>query len=118
MIVRTIILDDCEGSRIAAREALREFPDFKVIAEFSSSAEMFGFLKDNSADFLLLDIELDKETGFNIADKLNKEYPGMPFAFLTGHSSYAIDGYDFHPVNFLTKPINRNKLSATLETCK
>ena len=29
--------------------------------------------------------------------------------FLTGHSSYAIDGYDFHPVGFLTKPIHPGK---------
>ena len=37
---------------------------------------------------------------------------------MTGHSSYAIDGYDFQPLNFLTKPINHTKLRQSVDEAK
>ena len=115
MNIRTLILDDNENSRLAALGALAEFPDVEVVGQFERSAELFHFLGERPAHLILLDIELDRESGFHIARRLRQEYPQLMIVFLTGHSSYAIDGYDFQPVNFLTKPINQKKLSQTLD---
>lgn len=114
MNIRTILLDDDDNSRLAAEMALTKIPDVEVAGSFSTSSQLTDFLAEHTAHLLLLDIELDNETGFSIARMLRKEQPEIMVAFLTGHSSYAIDGYDFHPVNFLTKPINPRKLAETI----
>lgn len=114
-MIKTLILDDDPTSRQAAREALSHFDDISIEDEFSSSDELMSFLDRQEADLLFLDIELDAETGFEIAEKLRETRPELMLVFLTGHSSYAIDGYDFQPVNFLTKPINGEKLAHTVE---
>lgn len=114
MTIRTLILDDDETSRLAARAALSAYPEVEVVGSFSHSGALFAFLEERSAHLLFLDIELDGETGFATAARLRQSYPDLMIVFLTGHSSYAIDGYDFQPINFLTKPINSVKLEQTI----
>lgn len=114
-MIKTVLLDDDALSRQAAKAALAAFSDVAIIREFSKSAEFFAFLKEESVDLLFLDIELDGETGFQIAGRMKTEHPEIMVVFLTGHSTYAIDGYDFSPVNFLVKPINAQKLFQTME---
>lgn len=114
MNIRTVILDDDANSRLAAYTALNAYPEIEIVGNFTRSGELFAFLEDHPAHLLFLDIELKEETGFNVAQRLRAAYPELMIVFLTGHSSYAIDGYDFQPVNFLTKPINVLKLEQTI----
>lgn len=115
MNIRTLILDDDENSRLAAKTALQGFPDVELVGSCQNSRELFSCLKEQEAHLLFLDIELEQEMGFEIAKALRRDWPKLLIVFLTGHSSYAIDGYDFQPVNFLTKPINEKKLAKTME---
>lgn len=114
-MIRTVLLDDDPLSQQAARASLSAYDDVEIIKEFSEGAPFFTFLQEAPVDLLFLDIELDHETGFEIAGRMKVEYPDVMIVFLTGHSTYAIDGYDFSPVNFLVKPISSQKLSQTLE---
>lgn len=114
MNIRTLILDDDANSRRAACTELAEFSEIEIVGRFSHSAELFDFLENHSAQLIFLDIELDEEMGFSVAQRLRLNYPDILIVFLTGHATYAIDGYDFQPVNFLTKPINKLKLEQTI----
>ena len=114
MNIRALLLDDDDNSRLAAEAALAGFADIEIVGSFSNSAQLTDFLAEHTAHLLFLDIELDNETGFFVARMLRREHPELMIVFLTGHSSYAIDGYDFQPVNFLTKPINPQKLAETV----
>lgn len=115
MTIRTVILDNDSNSIAAARAALAPFPELEIAGVFRGSGELFRYLEGDTAHLLFLDIELDGESGFDTARELRRRYPELMVVFLTGHSSYAIDGYDFHPVNFLTKPINPQKLRQTVD---
>ena len=114
MNIRTLILDDDENSRLAACTALADYEEIEIVGCFSHSEELVDFLQSQTAHVLFLDIELDGELGFSIAHRLMQKNSDLMIVFLTGHSSYAIDGYDFHPVDFLTKPINPVKLEKTV----
>lgn len=114
-MIRTVLVDDDANSRRAAGAALREYGEICIVGEFGCGKDFFEFLRNNTVELVFLDIELEKESGFEIAKRLKEEHPEVMFVFLTGHSTYAIDGYDFQPVNFLTKPINPDKLKRTVE---
>lgn len=114
MIIHAIILDDDSNAHKAVCSALSPFEDVEISGRFFSRKELMDFLQSHSADVLFLDIEIGQEFGFTIARELRQSHPELLIVFLTGHSSYAVDGYDFQPINFLTKPINPVKLEQTI----
>lgn len=114
-MIRTILLDDDENSRLAARMALKEFEDIQIVGEYDSSRNFYAEIDSLEPELLILDIELKDELGFDIAKELRERNSDLMIVFLTGHASYAIDGYDYRPINFLTKPINMEKLRATID---
>lgn len=113
--MRVVIVDDDINSIRTVKQALEMFEDVEVVGSFCTGAGLFENLMDLRADLVILDIELKNESGFQIARKLKSRYDELLFIFLTGYASYAIDGYDFHPVDFLTKPIRKEKLASAIE---
>ena len=115
-MIRAVLVDDDPLSRLAAKTVMEEIPDLRVIGEFGGSEDFFNGIGDLQADLVFLDIELaENKSGFSIASRIHRDYPELLFIFLTGHASYAIDGYGFHPVDFLTKPIRREKLEDAMK---
>lgn len=115
MIIRTVLVDDDENSRKAAKIALSIYDNIHIVAEIDNAQSLYDYLESNGVDLLFLDIEMEGDNGFDVATVLQRKYPELLFVFLTGHASYAIDGYDFRPVNFMTKPINKQKLEQTIQ---
>lgn len=118
MMIKTVILDDDVNSQKAAIAALKKYKDIQIVEKFNNSQDLFSFLEHETIDLLFLDIELNEEFGLEVAEKIRKQYPQSLIVFFTGHASYAIDGYDFQPVSFLTKPINHLKLERTIENVR
>ena len=118
MTLRTVILDDDPNSHKAACYCLSAYHEVEIVGQFYTAAELEKYLETAKVDVLFLDIEMGEDFGFSVAKKLRQTHPELMIVFLTGHSSYAIDGYDFQPVNFLTKPINPIKLEQTIEEIK
>ena len=68
------------------------------------------------ADYaVLVDVEMGRVSGFEVAAYLQKAYPQIPYIFLTGHAEWALKGYDYSPLDFLTKPLSSFRLEQSLE---
>lgn len=117
-MIRTLLVDDDDRACLAARSALRAFPDVQVEGAFNGKEPLFAWLADNDADLIFLDIELNRQSGFDIAAALRAMNPDVLIIFLTGHSSYAVDSFDFQPLFFLTKPIQQDKLVLALDLAR
>lgn len=118
MKIQTVIVDDEKDSRRAILAALRQYPEIEVIGEAENANELITILQNQQVDFAFLDIELAEESGFDVAEYLRKNYPEIVFAFLTGHASYAVDGYEFGAASFFTKPINYVKFDRSIQRIK
>ncbi len=81
------------------------------IDSYTSGVALFNSLINNIYDVYILDIELDHESGINIAKKLNDSFPGTPIIFITGHTKYFIDVYDVRHTYLVLK----SDLSKTLK---
>jgi DNA-binding response OmpR family regulator len=57
---------------------------FAVIGPAITTEEAFNLLHRHTPDLIILDLNLDSETGFPVADRLVKA--GIPFLILSGHS--------------------------------
>ncbi|MBL7976662.1 MAG: response regulator transcription factor [Candidatus Kapabacteria bacterium] len=61
-----------------------------------------------SPDVVLLDVEIGKETGFDLLRRLN-DY-SFQLIFITAHNEYAVQAFKFSAIDFLLKPIDPEEL--------
>jgi len=115
MMLKTIILDD-EKLYIEELESLiTANEDIQLLNSFTDAFEAIEFLKKESIDLIFLDIEMPKLSGFDFLEKIN---PVPLVIFVTSYEQYALKGYEFEPVNFITKPINEYSLLESIERAK
>lgn len=112
-----LVDDDANGMRIT-RRALELFEDVKIVGEVSSGMDAIAFVKTAEVDLVLLDIEMEDMSGFEVASYLHKNYPKTQYVFLTGHTDFAVDGYAYQPLSFLVKPISISRLEQILTLAK
>lgn len=87
-----------------------QLPQISEVVGFSSPLEAVEYLKNNSADIALLDIEMPKMNGISLALKIKELNPDISVIFLTGYSNYALDALKIHASGYILKPIEKDKL--------
>ncbi len=118
MQINTLIVDDDQGSINILTGHLQSFPFINVVGIVNSGKEAVKFLEVREVDLLLLDIEMEGMTGIELANYVQPLYPKTSIVFITGHAGFALKGYESHPVDFLTKPIEVSRLEIALNRVK
>lgn len=81
---------------------------FHVIASFTSPVEAALELTKIQADAFLLDIEMPKMTGLDLAKKLVEEGIDVPIIFSTAYSQYAAEAFRVQALDYVLKPMSPN----------
>ena len=81
-------------------------------ATFTDSLEALTWLKENSVDFIFLDIQMPDMDGMELARLLP---PNIKIIFTTAFNEYALDSYEVSAIDFLLKPIRFDKLFRACE---
>ncbi len=63
----------------------------------------------NTADLLLMDIDMDGVTGINEVAKIQEKFSGLKVIFITSHAEFSTEIFRMKPSNFLLKPVNEEK---------
>lgn len=76
------------------------------VGSFRDAISALNYLQNNKVDLMFLDINMPDITGIQMLKTLQN--PPMVI-FTTAYSEYAIDGYQFHAIDYLLKPIELTK---------
>ena len=90
-------------------------PDFEVVEILESIQQTIVFLKSNKVDLIFLDIHLADGNSFSIFDQLTVE---TPIIFTTAFNQYAIEAFQQISVDYLLKPIEKERLEQAIEKFK
>lgn len=86
------------------------------ITEYSDSVYLSSVIDaGDSHDVFFLDVEMPKDDGFQLADKIRNKLPAAIIVFLTSHSELAPDGYKFRALRYVSKLVLSQKLPEALE---
>lgn len=84
--------------------------DFDV---FSNASDLLSTIqREGKYDLYLLDIELDDTTGFEVAAEIRKHDCNALLVFLTAHSKYVLESFDYITFQYIIKPITKSKLES------
>src|SRR5256886_15673821 len=113
MNINTVIVDDEALSRRGIELRLREAGDFNIIAQCTNGREALAAISTYKPDLVFLDIQMPGMSGFEVLAHLPQE--SLPvLVFVTAYDQYAIQAFEARAVDYLLKPIDDARFTATL----
>ncbi len=114
MTYQLIIVDDEPLARTRLTRLMEAHTEFSVVADFGNGLDCLDWLASNSADVVLLDIQMPGLTGLETAARL-RELPNPPVViFCTAYDEHALDAFGVNAIDYLLKPISKVDLQRAL----
>ncbi|QDI04800.1 MULTISPECIES: LytR/AlgR family response regulator transcription factor [Xanthomonas translucens group] len=115
-MVDAIVAEDEELLRSALVALLGEvWPQLRIVAECEDGASALERLAEHQPDVAFLDIRMPGLSGIEVARALGELSPRTQVVFVTAYDQYAIDAFEQGAVDYLLKPIVRERLQATVQ---
>ncbi|HEX3142179.1 MAG TPA: LytTR family DNA-binding domain-containing protein [Rhizobacter sp.] len=115
--LKVLLVDDEELARLRMRSLVGECPAPKarVVGEAANAGQALAWIAANECDLVLLDIHMPGPDGTQLAARL-RQLPKPPaVVFVTAHAQHALQAFDLEAVDYLTKPVRRERLQAALQ---
>lgn len=115
--LKVLIVDDEALARLRLRglvESLTE-PACEVVGEAGDADAALAWLRGRAADVLLLDIRMPGRSGLHLAAALRRLAAPPAVVFVSAHAAHAVDAFELEAVDYLTKPVRRERLQAALQ---
>ena len=116
---RILLVDDEPLARLRLRSLLQG-PDMASDAELIEAGNAGAALAvldpacTDRVDLVLLDIGLPGTDGLKVAQAIRRLPTPPAVVFVTAHAEHALQAFDLDAVEYLTKPVRRERLQAAL----
>lgn len=112
--MRILIVDDEKLARERIRELLSDIGGYTVVGEAMNGTEAVEKTSELNPDVLLMDIRMPGMDGLEAAMHLMgmERPPGV--IFTTAYDQHALDAFDVNAVDYLLKPIRKDRLANAL----
>lgn len=115
--LRVVLADDERPARKFLINLLASFPDVDVVGEAGTGKEAIDLIEAERPDLALLDLQMPEIGGLDVA-RLLKAGATPSIAFVTAHDDYAIQAFELNAIDYLLKPVEKERLAHTLERAR
>jgi two-component system, LytTR family, response regulator len=113
MPLRAYVVDDEALAVQRLTRLLEATRRVDVTGSTTDPEEALEFLRQHAdVDVLFLDIQMPGLTGFELLEQLDRD---IPVVFTTAFDRYAVNAFDVNSVDYLLKPIERERLDRALD---
>lgn len=109
-----LIVDDEPPARRRLERLLEEIGDCTVVGEASNGNEALLRSSELNPDIVLLDIRMPEMDGIETAKQLARLHNPPAIVFVTAFSDHALSAFEAHAVDYLVKPIRKERLQQAL----
>ena len=124
--LRVLLVDDEALARLRLRTLIGDCtePRATVVGEVANAALALEWLQaqstgtagaDRACDLVLLDIQMPGRDGTQLAEELRGLPQPPAVVFVTAHAGHALKAFDLEAVDYLTKPVRRERLQLALQ---
>ncbi len=111
--MNALIVDDEPLAREGLRMLLSEERDVANVAEARGGREAVAAILASRPDIVFLDVQMPEMGGFDVVREVGPER--MPaVVFVTAHDQYAIQAFEYNAIDYLLKPVARERFTTTL----
>jgi len=116
-VLRVLIVDDEELARLRLRGLVHDSVDPKatVAGEAANASQALKWLAEHRCDLILLDVQMPGRDGLQLAAELKRVPEPPAVVFVTAYAQHALHAFDLDAIDYLTKPVRRERLHAALQ---
>jgi two-component system response regulator LytT len=119
MQIESIIVDDEPLAREELTFLLGANPDVKVVGQAKNGLEAVELVKRLKPHLMFLDIQMPGLDGLQTIDRLIAKRIQLPkIIFVTAFDHYALKAFDLSAVDYVLKPIDKNRLDKAISKAK
>lgn len=114
--LRVLIVDDEPLARLRLRSLLEDMrePRCEVVAEAGSAVQAQHWIGAHACELVLLDVQMPGADGMQLAETLRQRPHPPALVFVTAHAEHALRAFELDAIDYLTKPVRRERLAAAL----
>lgn len=113
-LIKAYIVDDETLALKNMTKLLNGFTEINILATFQNPSEAIEAFKQERADVVFLDIEMPVIDGLQAAEYFQQVDPHVMIVFTTAYNVYAVDAFELHALDYLLKPIRKERLEKTI----
>ncbi len=116
-MLKIVVIDDEKNVRIVIKKLLSLIDfDHAIVGEAASIQDAKLLLQSTKPDVVLLDIQLEDGTGFELLNQLDDF--DFKLIFITAFNEYAIKAFKFNALDYILKPIDPDELKNAINKAK
>ncbi len=114
-MIKSIIVEDSKLAQIELVNLLKSNKQIEVVGIAENGAKAIEMINNLNPDLVFMDIHLPDMDGFEVLNEINV----LPqVIFTTAYDEYAIKSFDFNTIDYLLKPIKKERLSKAIDKIK
>jgi two-component system LytT family response regulator/two-component system response regulator LytT len=111
-----VIVDDEQLARDELAFLLKSFPQVHILGSAGNGLDAVEMIEEHSPDVVFLDVQMPGLDGLGVVRKLIEDGATLPqFIFATAYDQYAVEAFEVNAVDYLLKPIEKDRLAVSLE---
>jgi two-component system LytT family response regulator len=114
-MIKCLVVEDSRLARKELVQLLLEINTFDAIEEAANAEEAKALLDEFQPDVIFLDIHLPGKNGFEFLESLD-QIPKV--IFTTAYDEYAIKSFDYNAIDYVLKPIKKERLEKAIAKLK
>ncbi|MDO5397528.1 MAG: LytTR family DNA-binding domain-containing protein [bacterium] len=121
--MKLAVCDDQSEQALYVKKLINKWAESrneKCAVEIFENAEAFLFeYEENRAyDVIVLDIQMKKMNGIELAEIIRQHDTNVQIVFMSGYSDYIAKGYDVAALHYLMKPVSEEKFFEVLDKAR
>lgn len=114
--VPTVLADDEALALDELVYLLKDFPEIEIVGTARNGLEAVEQIENLEPDLVFLDVQMPGLDGLGVIHKLKTDKAPMPaFVLCTAYEQYALEAFKLEALDYLVKPVERERLSLTIE---
>ena len=111
-----LIVDDEQLAREELAFLLKPFPAVEVAGTAGDGLEALQLIERHQPDIVFMDVQMPGLNGLEVVRELAGSGARMPyFIFATAYDQYAVQAFEVNAVDYLLKPIEKERLAKSIE---
>ena len=113
--LRTLIVDDGPLAIERMQVICARIEALSVVGTASDGAAAMRLVEALAPDLILLDMTMPELDGLSVARRLAARGDSPAIVFVTAHDNYAVEAFDLDAVDYVLKPVQRERLARAID---